>query len=83
MEIYTNGLYIIEASLSKHRNPKNRVLKGHIIDINNSSKRVTGAIYRIGSKIEFPLYHTKKHKEPQFKRLETIREEKIDSILND
>ena len=82
-EIYTNGLYVIEAKLSHRpgRSIKEARLIGEIIDIKNESKRVVGSAHKIGSSINFPLYHTDEHDEPQFKTMSQIREEKIDSIL--
>lgn len=81
-KIYTNGLYIISATLvGDKRNKKKLRLHGHIIDINTPSKEVSGPIYKIGSNIDFPLYHTEKHKEPQFKTLVELRDEKINSLL--
>ncbi len=82
-EVYTNGLYVISAITlgSKRQKGKLRLI-GHIVDINTTTKRVPGSNYRIGSYVNFPLYHTEKDNVPQFKSLSDIRDNKINTLLN-
>lgn len=75
-KIYTNGAYVIKATLSKERNKKDRTLKGIII------KSKYPFIYDIGDKIDFHLYNTNNSKEPQFKlELNELRKAKLNRIL--
>ena len=83
-KIYINGLYVISAIIVGDRRSKKKLrLHGHIVDINTPSKRVSGSVYTIGSYVNFPLYHTEKSTEPQFKTLVEVRENKINTLLDD
>lgn len=83
-KIYTNGLYVISAIiLGDKRNKKKLRLHGHIVDINTPNKKVSGSAHTIGSYVNFPLYHTEKNPEPQFKTLKEFRENKINTLLDD
>ena len=73
--IYTNGVYKI-SGLVKGKGKYARVI-GTIIETEYPN------VYDIGHIVNFQLYHTKRHKYPQFLNNNQIREKKLERILSE